>query len=100
MNWSTFIKRLLIRLVPKCRKTEELVKEQGEFLGNILDSLTHPFYVIDVNDYTVKMANHAAGFGDLSEGKTCYALTHNSDTPCKSNEHPCTIEKIRVTKNR
>ncbi|MBA7559638.1 hypothetical protein ES708_01253 [subsurface metagenome] len=53
------------------KRAEETIHQQNEFLNNILNSLTHPFYVIDANDYTVKMANLAAELGDLSENQTC-----------------------------
>ena len=37
------------------------IQRQNEFLNNVIESLPHPFYVIDVNDYTIKMANSASG---------------------------------------
>jgi class 3 adenylate cyclase len=63
-----------------------------------LDSLPNPFYVIDATDYTVKAANSAAHFGPLSKDSTCFTLTHKSNGPCDSAEHPCPIQKIRKTK--
>jgi PAS domain S-box-containing protein len=74
------------------------IDEQAVFLDQILDSLPNPFYVIDASDYTVKAANSAAHFGPLSKDSTCYTLTHKSNEPCDSAEHPCPIEKIRKTK--
>ena len=67
-------------------------------LNNTIEALTHPFYVIDVNTYQIILANKAAK--DLSgrEGVTCYSLTHNSETPCSSEEHPCPLEVIKRTK--
>lgn len=77
---------------------EEIIK-QNELLRGILNSLTHPFYVVDANDYTITLANDATGF-DLSAGRaTCYALTHQRDTPCDSSEHPCVIARIKETGN-
>ena len=70
-------------------KNAELSIARGEqqfgkkvFLRRALDSLPYPFYVIDASDYTIKLANSAAGFGILSKTSTCYALTHNTDKPC------------------
>lgn len=54
-------------------------------------------YVIDVKDYTVKMANSAAGFGDLSKAVACYAITHKRDSPC-AEEHVCPLKKVMQTK--
>lgn len=67
-------------------------------LDQILESLPYPFYVIDASDYTIKAANASAGFGPLTNTSTCYALTHNRDTPCGSAAHPCPIEEIKETK--
>jgi PAS domain S-box-containing protein len=79
------------------REAEEKIIRQNELLNNILDSMTHPFYVIDANNYTIKLANPAAKFSSLSEDSTCYALTHHRDRPCDSTEHPCVIQKIKET---
>ena len=80
------------------KRAEENIRQQNEFLNNIIESLTHPFYVIDVNNYTIKMANSAAQLGSLSEDSTCYALTHKSSKPCESVKHPCPMEKVKRTK--
>jgi PAS domain S-box-containing protein len=72
-------------------------RRQDDFLTTVLESLTHPFYVINVHDYSVEMANSAARFERLTGDSTCYALTHRRDTPCDSDEHPCPIEELRRT---
>ena len=74
------------------------ITEYADFLESVLESLPHPFYVIDASDLTVKMANSAAQFGQLSEKSTCYALTHMSDRPCDSSEHPCPAQEVRNSK--
>lgn len=80
------------------RKTGEQVKQQSEFLSSVLESLFHPFYVIDAHDYSIKLANSSAQFGRLSGESTCYALTHKRQAPCDSTEHPCPLEIIKRTK--
>jgi PAS domain-containing protein len=72
-------------------------KEQYGFLKLVLESLPHPFYVIDASDYKIKLANTAAQFGPLTENSTCYSLTHKRDKPCGSAEHPCPVEEIKKT---
>ncbi|GAI56662.1 unnamed protein product, partial [marine sediment metagenome] len=86
------------RDITERKQAEKTIHQQNEFLNNILDSLTHPFYVIDANDYTVKMANLAAELGDLSENPICYALAHKSDKPCQSAECTCPLEEVKKTK--
>jgi CheY-like chemotaxis protein len=77
---------------------DQEIQQQNEFLNSLLESLPHPFYVIDANDYTIKLANSAAGPGKLAEGLTCYELIHRSDKPCSSHELLCPLEEVRNTK--
>ena len=79
-------------------RAEERIRQQNEFLNSILESLTYPFYVVDANDYTIKMANSAAHVGRISEDSTCYALTHGQSRPCTTASHPCPIEEMKKTK--
>ena len=75
----------------------EAVRREGALLQTILDSLTHPFYMIDVTDYTVRLANEAAVEMSTRGEATCYALAHKQDNPCHGPEHPCPLEVIRET---
>ena len=74
------------------------MKKQDEFVTHVLESLPHPFYVVDANDYTVKMANYAAAFGSISQRSTCYALTHNRSTPCSGMDHACPLNEVKEKK--
>ncbi len=80
------------------KHAEEQIRQQNEFLHRILESLTHPFYVVDAQDYTVQMANSAARVKTLSGQTTCYALTHGRSRPCDTGEHPCPVEVIKKTR--
>ncbi len=80
------------------KKAEAQLKKQSEFLNSILESLSHPFCVVDANDYRIKLANSAALKSDASGEPTCHALIHKRDTPCNSAEHPCPLEIIKKTK--
>jgi PAS domain S-box-containing protein len=79
--------------------SERQLHIRSKFLRNTIDSLSHPFYVIDANDYTIKLANSAAvDPQDLKEDVTCYELTHHSDRPCSGFNHPCTVDQIKATR--
>jgi PAS domain S-box-containing protein len=84
--------------VTESKRAEEEIQKQNEFLTSILESLTHPFYVLNAHDYTVQIANSAARFGSEVGQATCYALTHGRDTPCGEDSHPCTLMEIKRTK--
>jgi GAF domain-containing protein len=77
---------------------EEKLKQQKDFLVHILESLDHPFYVINTSDFTISLANNATCDGPLAEGTTCYALTHRRSKPCGSEKHPCPVEIVKQTK--
>jgi len=79
------------------RLAEEKVEEQRKLLENTLESLTHPFYVVDTDDYSLKVANSAARRLGSSGETTCHALTHRRDTPCDGSEHPCPMVTIKKT---
>jgi PAS domain-containing protein len=72
-------------------------RRKTEFLNLVLESLPHPFYVIDAVDYKVTIANTAARQGASLKDITCYALTHKTDRPCGSERHPCPLEAVRKT---
>lgn len=81
------------------KSREEQLTEQKEMLNTTIESLDHPFYVVDVNDYSILLANKAArelaADGILN---TCHALSHKSDTPCDSLDDPCPMKEIKRTK--
>ncbi len=76
---------------------EQEIIRRNEFLRHIFESLTHPFYVVDADDYSVLMANSATIRDGLPHGTTCYALTHQRSEPCSGADHLCPMEKVRNT---
>ncbi len=77
-------------------QAEQKLQQQNELLAATIDSLTHPFYLIDANDYSIKLANAAAGFGAI-DGQKCYALTHGNKRPCSEAGVSCPVEIVRET---
>jgi PAS domain S-box-containing protein len=80
------------------KKAEEQIIKQNEFLNLTIESLPHPFCVIDAHDYSIKIANSAARMGSVCKGQTCYKLTHKRDKPCSGPDHLCPLEEIKRTK--
>jgi PAS domain S-box-containing protein len=85
----------LVRDVTERRKAIEKIRQQADFLKSVLESIPHPFYVIDPETMHIKMANSATHEGTLPEGATCHLLTHNSETPCSGKDHPCAVKRVR-----
>jgi PAS domain S-box-containing protein len=87
----------IIRDITEKKIAEERIMEKNIFLNNIIESLTHPFYVINVDDYSIEMANSASSFGTLTKDSKCYELTHKTNNPCNG-EHPCPLNLIKKNK--
>ncbi len=79
------------------KMAEEKIKEQKEFLDTVIESLSHPFYVINVNDYTIEKANSAAILSGTKTNSTCYHITHQRDMPCGRTDHLCPIAEVGKT---
>ncbi len=87
----------LEREVAERKQKEQHITEQAEFLFNIIESLAHPFYVIDAESYRIVLANSAAGLVEQESSITCHALTHQQDSPCSQKEHPCPLQIVKKT---
>ncbi|MHC4464212.1 MAG: sensor histidine kinase [Planctomycetota bacterium] len=77
---------------------EKKLREQYEFFRTAVESLSHPFVVIDTHDFAIKVANSAATHTPGTHGVTCYELLHKRKEPCDETEHPCPIRRIQETK--
>lgn len=85
--------------------TERLKAEQDrqhayEFLQTTIDGVAEPVMVIGI-DYQVMLMNSAVRNEYVGEQavvpQTCYALSHQRDTPCDSLTHPCPLVQVRQT---
>jgi len=92
------LNHLLRRQTREKRRAQQEIKLQYDFLNNVLESLSHPFYVIDAADYTIKLSNKAGRAVAGEEATTCYQLSHGRDRPCDGNDHPCPLQIIRETR--
>lgn len=81
----------------KLKISKEKFRKQNIFLNNILESLTHPFYVINAKDYKVVLANSTASSEGLEKEEYCYSLTHRNNGPCKA-PCVCPLNKVKNTK--
>lgn len=83
--------------ITKQKKHQQEIELKNQFLNQVLDSLCHPFYVINVHDYSIAVANAAARENmDAKPNCTCcYQISHNSESPCTGTKHECIIEKIK-----
>lgn len=81
--------------VAERKLAEDKTRTQNEFLNCVIESIPHPFYVVDIHNHKILMANSEAAPNDVWQGETCYSLTHNCETPCDADEHPCPLEEVK-----
>ena len=84
---------------PEDKPTVEQTVRDNLILDTVIESLNHPFMVIDAEDYSILLANSAARRSMLPEVKTCYALSHDRDTPCDGSDHMCPLAEVKRTGN-
>ncbi len=84
--------------ITELKQIRKAVETQKIFLETTLDSLAHPFYVVNANNYEIIMMNSVAREQGVESAKTCHKLTHKSDQPCSGEKDPCPLEEIKVTK--
>jgi PAS domain S-box-containing protein len=77
---------------------EITIKKQNAFLNNVLESLTHPFCIIDAEDYSIIKANSAATevYGKLDHTH-CFTIMHGLQQPCDTSNYLCTLNLVRKT---
>ncbi len=81
------------------RREEELRDiKRNSFLKTVLDSLPHPFYVVDARDYGILLANNSALPEELPRNVKCHSMFHGSDQPCSGAEHSCPLLEICKTR--
>ncbi len=71
----------------------------NRFLNDVINSLDNPFYVINVEDYSIEMANKAAQMLGEAKTQTCFAFAHRRDAPCTGLKNPCPVMQVRETKS-
>lgn len=93
-----FGRRRLLESEQERRRTQEAIQRQKEFLTDVIESLSHPFLVIDADTFAIKMANRAAGFVPADSRNTCHGLSHHKDVPCDGADHVCPLEEVKRKK--
>jgi PAS domain S-box-containing protein len=84
------------RDITQRKRAEEHIRQQNEFLNNVLESLTHPFYVMDANTYNIILGNSAAAVKG-GEGAPCFSVIHDRTAPCDSDAYPCPVGEVKKT---
>lgn len=87
----------IIRDITAQKEAEKKIRTQNAFLTNVIESLAHPFMVIDARNFKVTIANKAARDNWEDESRTCHFLNHGSKSPCREEGETCPIEEVVAT---
>ena len=103
MNYEKMTKAELIKEIQKQkingnRKKENITTKHREYLLTILNSINHPFYVINVDNYKIELANHALSGGSELNESYCYRVACGRDKPCNTADHRCPLNAVKTTK--
>jgi diguanylate cyclase (GGDEF)-like protein/PAS domain S-box-containing protein len=80
------------------KKSQEQEYKKTVLLNSVINALSDPFYVIDVNNYNIQLANDCAEKWMKKTQTTCYQLSHKRTAPCNGEKHPCPIELVKNSK--
>lgn len=90
--------------ITKQKQIEQVILEDRAFLQEIIDGAIDPLLVI-APDYEVLLMNKAAQDylpGGPVEGKRyrCHQVSHQCDSPCGGEDHPCPLREVCRTGKR
>ncbi|MBN1948663.1 MAG: response regulator [Candidatus Cloacimonetes bacterium] len=90
----------LAHSITRRKEADRKIREQNEFLSTVIDSLTHPFLVINAENYSIMVSNSAARrMSSTSSITTCHAFRYNRQEPCSDATNPCPLDLIKKTGN-
>jgi PAS domain S-box-containing protein len=79
------------------KSMEATIVAQNDFLNGVIEALSHPLYVIDVDDHTIRLANSAAVKAGIRLGSTCNGAAQGSETPCRAGLGRCPLGVVCET---
>jgi PAS domain S-box-containing protein len=88
------------RDITNYKRSVSEIEQQKKFLENILESLTHPFFIIDTNDYNITMANSFLPLEHKERtgcGCKCHKVIHGLDAPCHLRGAECPVNQVKIT---
>ncbi len=93
-----FIAKRIRDVIRNERESDEELRRAGIFLNTILESLTHPFCVIDLNTCKIEISNPAAKaeFGESTSSDCCLMAFNDQETLDKQ-KFDTTLEQIKKT---
>ena len=90
-----------VRDITDRKRIEEEREHAYAFLQTVIDGFPEEMMVIN-RDYTIALANQTvrvqAGEDPVTACLKCHEVSHNRETPCEDEEHPCPLLKVFETR--
>jgi len=80
------------------KKQKAAHEKRNKLLKAAIDSLPHPFYVINPENHAIVLANKASGLSEKELGQPCYVITHHRDKPCEEDSCACPLPEVISSK--
>ena len=91
----------IINDISKRKRAELALEEHNQFLQSVIDGVSDPLMVIDLNYKIIQLNKsakvcHVNGLMNL-DSCSCYHHSHNLQQPCSGKEHPCPLIEVKRT---
>lgn len=80
------------------RKAREKIQRQIQFLRAAIESMPEPFYVINVGDGSIEIANQATRAMSKNKAFTCHTLAGRGNAPCMNPMEMCPVRLVVAKK--
>ncbi|MDX2495408.1 MAG: diguanylate cyclase, partial [Desulfuromusa sp.] len=83
------------------KEAEQALEDRSQFLQSVIDGVSDPLMVIGV-DYQILQLNQSArkqqsNIPIVRGDFTCHQLSHGSQIPCDTADHPCPLLEVKET---
>ncbi|QKQ27120.1 sensor domain-containing diguanylate cyclase [Candidatus Reidiella endopervernicosa] len=93
----------LLHEIERRRNAEHEIAKQHRLLQSVINGVHDGIMLINT-DYEVELINDSAAgtedpqlFNDQQQPIHCYEISHNRDTPCDGDDHPCPLRQVKLT---
>ena len=85
-------------IVKKEQESDEELRKSGAFLNTILESITHPFRVVDLKTNQIEISNPAAKAEPFDPNRTkCFGAPEDTDLMCVPDNYAHVLDEVKKT---
>lgn len=85
----------LLEALTQQKLVEDAIREQNDYIGHIIDSLTDPLFAVDAKDYSIRIANTAAIAVAPEGNPTCWGIIRGRAERCEGDDAVCTVQRVK-----